>query len=335
MVTMQDIAERANVSQATVSLALNGRKRVSETTRRRILRIAEELGYTPDPRLATLVERRWRKRSAPDGGNRLAVLVPARSKNEPSRNPMLPAIEERARQLGYGIDVVPVGDPLDYEKIVTARGIQGVLMIQAGEHSPLRDWHPRSLAVVQCGVVERSTGFHAVLPDLLNAGQDLCNRLRESRYRRIGFGTFADRGSNIDMLRQAAIGLMRAQLGDRCLPDPIFTAEKMTKEEFPVWVREHQPDLVVGMNDFFPGKLEMEGWKIPEQIGCASLMVSDGNEWITGYRANSPQVGRRAVEMVAEGLARLEFGTPSSPEMILVGSQWNPGRSMDLPAPAS
>lgn len=45
-VTLRDIAKRANVSVNTVSRALNDKPEVSEETRERILRIAQELGYT-------------------------------------------------------------------------------------------------------------------------------------------------------------------------------------------------------------------------------------------------------------------------------------------------
>src|SRR5919108_3594236 len=47
-VTIRDIAERAGVSKGAVSYALNGRPGVSDTTRERILSIADELGWYPN-----------------------------------------------------------------------------------------------------------------------------------------------------------------------------------------------------------------------------------------------------------------------------------------------
>ena len=46
--TTSDIAKRAGVSKGAVSYALNGQPGVSETTRRRILDIARELGFKPN-----------------------------------------------------------------------------------------------------------------------------------------------------------------------------------------------------------------------------------------------------------------------------------------------
>ncbi|WP_416981797.1 LacI family DNA-binding transcriptional regulator [Streptomyces sp. T028] len=44
---MKDIAQRAGVSQSAVSFALNGRPGVSEVTRDRVRRVAEQLGWRP------------------------------------------------------------------------------------------------------------------------------------------------------------------------------------------------------------------------------------------------------------------------------------------------
>jgi LacI family transcriptional regulator len=59
---LSDIAKRAGVSVAAVSIALNNREttRVSAPKRALILQIAEELGYTPNEIARALVERRTR-----------------------------------------------------------------------------------------------------------------------------------------------------------------------------------------------------------------------------------------------------------------------------------
>jgi DNA-binding LacI/PurR family transcriptional regulator len=55
---MQDIARRAGVTKAAVSFALNGRPGVSEQTRRRILAIADELGWQPSSAARALSDGR-------------------------------------------------------------------------------------------------------------------------------------------------------------------------------------------------------------------------------------------------------------------------------------
>jgi LacI family transcriptional regulator len=48
MVSIKDIAERANVSIGTVDRVMHNRGRVAEETKARVLRIVEELGYRPN-----------------------------------------------------------------------------------------------------------------------------------------------------------------------------------------------------------------------------------------------------------------------------------------------
>ena len=48
-VTIKDIARIAEVSPTTVSLVLNNKKGVGKETRYRILRVASELKFTPQP----------------------------------------------------------------------------------------------------------------------------------------------------------------------------------------------------------------------------------------------------------------------------------------------
>lgn len=49
MIRIKDIAEKANVSTATVSYVLNGNGGVGEETRKKVLRVIEELEYKPNP----------------------------------------------------------------------------------------------------------------------------------------------------------------------------------------------------------------------------------------------------------------------------------------------
>ncbi|HZU94567.1 MAG TPA: LacI family DNA-binding transcriptional regulator [Microbacterium sp.] len=56
--TMQDVADRANVSKSAVSLAFNDSKKLSATTLQNILNAAAELGFSQDPAARMLRTRR-------------------------------------------------------------------------------------------------------------------------------------------------------------------------------------------------------------------------------------------------------------------------------------
>ena len=57
-VTIKDVARAAGVSVASVSRALNGHESVTETTRKRIVEVADELHYVPHAGARSLITRR-------------------------------------------------------------------------------------------------------------------------------------------------------------------------------------------------------------------------------------------------------------------------------------
>lgn len=57
MVSMKDIAKKAGVSVATVSYALNGSTKITETTAAKVLAIAKELNYVPNAAARSLKKR--------------------------------------------------------------------------------------------------------------------------------------------------------------------------------------------------------------------------------------------------------------------------------------
>ncbi|MDQ7053640.1 MAG: LacI family DNA-binding transcriptional regulator [candidate division KSB1 bacterium] len=57
-VTIKDVAKKAEVSTATVSLVINNHPAISEATRRRVLKTIEELGYHPRASARTLATRK-------------------------------------------------------------------------------------------------------------------------------------------------------------------------------------------------------------------------------------------------------------------------------------
>ena len=56
--TIKDLASRAGVSKTAVSFAFNSPERISKETYQKIMDIAKELGYVPDPVARGLARRK-------------------------------------------------------------------------------------------------------------------------------------------------------------------------------------------------------------------------------------------------------------------------------------
>jgi len=100
-ITINEIAERAGVSKTTVSFAFNDPSRVSEATLQRILRVADELGYTPDPIARSMTTKRT---------GCIGLLVPQSIPymvQNPFFSELLAGIGEVCREAGLSLMLVP------------------------------------------------------------------------------------------------------------------------------------------------------------------------------------------------------------------------------------
>src|ERR1700758_5456406 len=92
MPTIHDVAARAEVSTATVSRVLSNPEKVTEPTRRRVLKAVDQLGYSPNAAAKSLRTLTTRK---------LLVTVPDIA--NPFFSLIIQGIEEAALREGYSV----------------------------------------------------------------------------------------------------------------------------------------------------------------------------------------------------------------------------------------
>jgi DNA-binding LacI/PurR family transcriptional regulator len=124
--TIADIARRAGVSKGAVSYALNGQPGVSEATRRRVLAIAEEIGWNPNSAARALS-------GAAANAIGLALRRPARILGlEPFYMELISGLEGVLSTRSYGLMLQLVGDPESevavYRRWWGERRVDGVLI---------------------------------------------------------------------------------------------------------------------------------------------------------------------------------------------------------------
>src|SRR5262245_12016059 len=120
--TIHDVARRLKVSATTVWRALNNRPRVSPTTKQRVLRAVEQLGYRP----SLLAQNLSRGQT-----QTLGVVVPMIG--NPVYATLVRAIEQVAFQRDYNIILCDTDFQVDRERkyldLLLRRKVEGILVI--------------------------------------------------------------------------------------------------------------------------------------------------------------------------------------------------------------
>ncbi|HEX8691354.1 MAG TPA: LacI family DNA-binding transcriptional regulator [Longimicrobium sp.] len=176
-VTTHDVARRAGVSQATVSLVLGGnpRARVAPATRERVMRAADELGYRPNMLARGLVRGR---------SYALGVVVPDLS--NPFFLDVVTGVQRVAAEAGYAVLPGDTRDttPARHLEALRARLVDGVVIDGLGAATLPED----SLADLKVVLVdEPSERWPGVASDALSAGRLAAEHLLGLGHRRIAF----------------------------------------------------------------------------------------------------------------------------------------------------
>lgn len=178
MITIKDIAEKAGVSYATVSRALNNRPDVSEKTRMQIIELAQSMGYQPNAIARSLVKRK---------SEIIALIVPDVS--NPFFADITMAVHAAAEKAGYTTMVCNTGwDPVKEQeklRIMVEQRVDGIIL------KPTAFLRPGALEALNVPVV---LFWHAMEDDLsyIEVDHEAGSRLAVSHlvnqgYKRIAF----------------------------------------------------------------------------------------------------------------------------------------------------
>ncbi len=338
--TLSDIARQVGCSKNTVSLALRGDPQIPETTRERIRRAAERIGYQPNPVISHLMAQLRASRTT-----RLQAtlaLVNANCDPEAFRNhPTIPTYVEggasRAAKLGYSLDRFWLHDPTlnaaRWLRILHTRGIKGLVLVGLMDTNHLPDplrpvWG--QLPCVVTGVRTRDPALSFCCVDHHNLALMAVERALALGYRRPGLVL----DDVIDALveRRFSAGYCT---GQRTLPPaqrlPIFGEVARAEKEpglFRAWLEQCQPDVVFTLYNNVLGWLKAAGRRVPEDIGVIQLEWRATRPEIAGMNQHNFMTGEAAVDMVVSQIHNNETGVQEFPRATLIGATWMDGTSV-------
>jgi len=188
-VTQKDIAIRVGIDRSVVAHALRGDPRVAESTRRRILEVAGELGYTANsnPEARSLISRRHGKKGSL---GQIALLMGGGMdglalQDMPFFREILQGIHAECAQHDLDVSIhVPPRNRLP--RLVTSGAVNGVICVYSFDLSQtLRDECPELPAVRLGHSFEK--GEAGIRPDDRQGGYLATRHLLGLGHRRIGF----------------------------------------------------------------------------------------------------------------------------------------------------
>jgi LacI family transcriptional regulator len=171
-ISLRDIARRAGISHAAVSMALRNHPRISVQTISRIKKIAREMGYSPDFGLANLMGAIRRKSPS----RPVIALVtdwdsPSPWKWHDYTRHFYTAITERAGEHGFEIQEFWVRERAMTAKrlncIWQTRGIAGLIVPPIFSKQANPPFNVERLAVATHGRPFSNAAFHSIEPNHL------------------------------------------------------------------------------------------------------------------------------------------------------------------------
>lgn len=335
-VSLGEIAKIAGVSVMTVSRALRNHPKVSEKRRKEILKVAEELGYKPNPRLSKLMLEMRMMRFRGDAPI-LAALHTFGSNNilTPESGPhmysYMVGIRRRAEALGFRVDVFSLGHPpmktSRLQQILETRNVDGIILLPFPYDRDELDLDFSCFPVAALGRSQLRQNFHRASPNYFHAVEMAYAKALATGHHRIG-ALFTD---IIDLRAggRYSAAYLQIQERQRNLPAlPILHLKTAEPGPMVEWIEAHKPDLIFGMGLRTLQRLRELGYSIPGDFSYIGLELPMQQETVSGIHSNHELVAEAAVDLVINQINANERGLPQFPKTVLIDGYWMEGQSL-------
>ncbi|WP_309398368.1 LacI family DNA-binding transcriptional regulator [Cerasicoccus maritimus] len=336
-VTLRDIAEVANVHYSSVSLALRDHPRVSAPVREKIKKLAQEMGYVPDPALSAL--NAYRKTKLPVHYKSTLAWIDTWTgkyelRDQPTFNEYFEGALERARQLGYTLEEFKLRDsklsPKRLTQVLNSRGIVGILLPPQESPRNRLDLDYTQFSTVTFGYSITPHVFHLVTNHQYHSMSLALEELTRLGYQRIGVYLHDYVDSKTDNAYTSSYWSFQQHHPEHSfLPACIVPDGKSDREALAEWYDQYKPDVILSDTDE-PTKemLADMGLRVPEDIGCAWLSQSGEKDHRAGIDQKGQIIGQTAIDFLVGMLQRGERGIPETPIRMLVEGSWRPGKTI-------
>lgn len=350
-ITLADIAKADGTHVTTVSLALRNSPRLPEATRKRIQKLAQEMGYVPDPMLHALVS--YRERTRQQRSPQVIAYVTNWTtrwgwKNVTAHPDFYEGALKAAETLGYKIEHFWLREPeLSHGRlslILQSRGISGIIIASHSRETDVAlqfDWD--NFSAVKIDFFPHYPELHNVTNNQSNCIRLAVRKVLEAGYRRVGFVMHRGWDHSVDHMWTAGF-LVEQQFVPEAeripmmvFPDayPIaawFNESKdevhPNKEAFAAWLETYKPEVIISKESFVMPVLNELGLQVPQDIAFVDVFLDDTSGKVAGVHQNHEAVGIQALETLAGQISQNKRGIPKIPTTTFVDGTWFDGATM-------
>jgi LacI family transcriptional regulator len=331
-ITFSDIARAAGLNKSTVSLALRNDPRVKAATRKRVVRIAEKLGYRPDARISQMMSYMRKFKSAQT--DEVVAFIRFEARGEPSMDEIpffrefrLGALAECYNR-GYGVNDFPLREyQFNYQRLFDVlynRGIRGILVAPPTRVMEIKgiDWS--KFAAVTMGYRLRAPRLHRVVCSHVKIIRLIFERMEQMGYRRPLLAYREGSDENVNRLWTTAF------YGEfRHFPhlERVESYSGESNSAFLKAVQKAKPDCVIGLSYNFAQALLDKGLGFPDDLGFILLDRHDGPEGATAIDQQPAYQGQCAVRQLISMLSSNDFGVPENQHTLTIQPRWVEGQT--------
>jgi DNA-binding LacI/PurR family transcriptional regulator len=343
---MKSVAVEAGVSVMTVSRALRNQPSLPETTRRRIQKLARQMGYRPNPLVSTLMAQLRGSRPRKDGPTICFLTAypdPGHWKDLYYNVDAFHGAAARAEELGYHFEHFCLTESgMTFQRasrILRTQGVAGLLIAPLPYPPPEKfDIRWEWFACADVGSSLKHPHMHRTMVDHYSAMRLTYRSLRDLGYRRIGFAARPMDDNVVD--NKWVAGFLTEQFF--ALPEnqvPPMVEADWRKETFLRWFEKNRPDAIITMHVQVKDWLQEIGLGVPQDIGVAMPDISYRKIYpgLSGVDQRTELVGSMGIDLVVEQINNNERGVPRAAKIVMVNGIWvqgeyvRPQKSCPLP----
>lgn len=326
VVSLRHVAEAAGVSRMTASRAFKEDASIKPELRKKILKVAKDLGYAPDTMVSELMTSFASRRPISYQETFAAIWWPERwcqvDAGKGFDADIYRGLNEGAKLHGRGIDHFVLSKeftPRVITRILKARNIQGVILtppISADIEAPKLDWTEFTSVII--GSSLREPMFHRAQASHYTAMVQALEKLDQFGYKKPCLLVRTDVEKRMLRAYSAAF-LAWGNPADR-----IWHAATPESSELSVWLKKHQPDVIIADWDLWYDLIQPEA----RTCGFVSLAARDEKGPISGIFQNTASMAKCAIDLLVRARLSHELGEPEESVLMLTYGTWVEGKTL-------